>query len=104
MLLVVSLGLEAGVDIGGFVVHHREQEVSDDLPDLPVISDGAFDDGLELRTKVVVDFGNRVLLEELAEYLLGGVGDGVGVACIIASHVKIATEGSSLSDQVSNGP
>ena len=100
---MVSLGLEAGVDIGGFVVHHREQEVSDDLPDLPVISDGAFDDGLELRTKVVVDFGNRVLLEELAEYLLGGVGDGVGIACKIARHVKVATEGSSLSDQVGNG-
>jgi hypothetical protein len=84
VLLVVSLGLEAGVDIGGFVVHDGEQEVGGDLPDFLVISDGAFDDGLELGTKVVVDFGNRVLLEELAEYLLGGVGDGVGVACNIA--------------------
>ena len=100
---MVSLGLEAGVDIGSFVVHDGEQEVGGYLPDLPVISDGAFDDGLELGTKVIVDLGNRVLLEELAEYLLGGVGDGVGVACNITRHVKIATEGSSLRDQVGNG-
>jgi hypothetical protein len=69
--MVVSLGLEASVDIGSLVVHDGEQEVGSYLPDLPVIGGGTFEDGLELGTKVVVDLGNRVLLEELAEYFLG---------------------------------
>jgi hypothetical protein len=101
--MVVSLGLEASVDIGSLVVHDGEQEVGNYLPDLLVISGGAFEDGLELGSKVVVDLGKRMLLEELAEYLFSGVGNGAGIACNIARHVKIATEGTSLRDQVGNG-
>ena len=100
---MVSLGLEAGVDIGSLVVHDGEQEVGCDLPDLLVIGGGAFEDAHELGEKVIVKLGKRVLLEELTEYLLSGVCLVTGVACNIASHEEVSTEGTSLSGQVGNG-
>ena len=98
-----SLGLEAGVDIGSLVVHDGEQEVGSDLPNLLVISSGAFDDAHELGEKVIVELGKRVLLEELTEYLLGGVFLVIGVAINVGSYVEVATEGTCLSGQVGNG-
>ena len=102
VLPVGSLGLEAGVDIGSLVVHDGEQEVGRDLPNLLVIGGGAFKDAQDLWEKVIVELGKRVLLEELTEYLLGGVCLVLGVACNIASHVKVATKSTCLSGQVGN--
>ena len=98
-----SLGLEAGVDIGSLVVHDGEQEVGRDLPNLLVISSGAFEDAHELGEKVIVELGKRVLLEELTEYLLGGVCLVIGVAINVGSQVEVAAEGTCLSGQVGNG-
>ena len=44
-----------------------------------------------------------MLLKELAEYLLGSVGSVGRVAFKVTSHVKVATEGTSLRGQVGNG-
>ena len=45
-----------------------------------------------------------MLFEELAEYFLGGISDGIRITVHIKiGHVKVATEGAALRDQVSNG-
>ena len=97
-----SLGLEAGVDVGSLVVDDGEEEVGADQAESLVVGGGVIDEAHQLGLEVLVHLGQGVLSEELAEDLLGGVGNGVRVAVEGASHLEVKNEGTNLRAQVGN--